>query len=71
MVRQILVVLRSNLTNLTQVPPRTSRKIMVLQVVTQVQIRNVPPTDVVVSLLTLNELVMLSNYMNSRRVRTD
>lgn len=71
MVRQILVVLRSNLTNLTQVPPRTSRKIMVLQVVTQVQIRNVPPTDVVVSLLALNELVMLSNYMNSRRVRTD
>lgn len=71
MVRQILVVFRSNLTNLTQVPPRTSRKIMVLQVVTQVQIRNVPPTDVVVSLLTLYELVMLSNYMNSRRVRTD
>lgn len=71
MIRQIFIVLRSNLSDLSQVPPRTSWKIMVLNMVANVNVGDIPPPYVVITLLSLDEFVMFSDDMNGCGVGPD
>ena len=71
MVRQVFVVLRGNGSNLPQIPPRAGREIMMLSMVPQIDVGNIPPSEVIVRFLTLDELVVLGNDVDGCRVRSD
>ena len=60
MVGQILIVLGGYLSNFLQIPPRAGWKIMVFEVVAQIQIGDIPPPNVVICLLPLYKLVVFS-----------
>lgn len=63
-VRQVFVKFRSNSSDFSQIIPRGIGEIVMLQVISKVKIENVPKTDIVVALLSFNELVMLGDDVN-------
>lgn len=71
MIGQIFIKLRGNFSDFFEVPPRAVREIMVFNMITQHEIRNVPPADIIVSLLTFNELIMFCDNVNGSRVWTN
>lgn len=71
MVGEVFVEFGGYFTDLAEVPPWAGREVVVLDVVTEVYVRNVPPTDVIVRLLPFYELVVLGNYVDCGRVRTN
>ena len=63
MVGQVLIVFGCYLSNFLQIPPRAGGKIMVFRVIPHVQIGDIPPSNVVIGLLPLDELIMLCDDM--------
>lgn len=70
-VGKVLVELRSYGSDLAQVVPRGIGEIVMLQVIPQVQVEEVPKTDIVVGLLALDELIMLRDDVDGGGMRTD
>lgn len=70
-VGQVLVKLRSNCSDLPQIPPRSIREVMVLQMVAQIQVEDVPDADVIVGLLPFDELVVLGDDMDGGGMGSD
>ena len=48
MVGKVLIELRSHLSHLGKVVPRAGWKVMMLNVITYVHVRDVPPADIVI-----------------------
>lgn len=71
MVWQVFVVLGRDLPDLAQIPPRAGGEVVMLEVVAEVDVGDVPPADVVVGLLALDELVVLGDDVDGGGVRTD
>lgn len=71
MVGKVFVEFRGDSSDFSEVVPGGVGEIMVLQVVAKVKVQYVPPSDVVICLLSLDELVVLSYYVDCCRVRTD
>lgn len=71
MVGKIFVVLRGDLSDLSEIPPGAGWKIVVFQVVAQVDVWDVPPADIVIGFLALDEFVMFCDDMNSCWVGAD
>lgn len=69
--RQIFVILWGEGSHLGQIIPRTVREIVMLDMVAQIDVRDVPPSEVVVSLLPRDELVVLGDDVDGGRVGSD
>ena len=70
-VGKVVVVFWSNLSDFFKIPPGTSWEIMVLDMISDIHVRNIPPSNVVISFLSLNEFIVLCDDMDSCRVWSD
>ena len=67
----MLIKFRSCSSDFSQIPPRCSWKIVVLDVISQIDVQNIPWTNVVISFKSFNNFVVFSKDMNSSRVSSD
>lgn len=61
---QVFVKFRSNSSDFSQIIPRGIGEIVMLQVISEIKVENIPKTDIVVGFLSFNELVMLGDDVN-------
>lgn len=71
MVGQVLVELRGGLPDLGEVVPGAGGEIVVLNMVSQVQVEEIPEPKVVISLLSLHNFVVLGDCMSCGGVGPD
>lgn len=71
MIGQVFIKFRRSFSDFFEVPPRAVREIMVLNMIAQHEIRYIPPANIIISLLTFNELIMLCDNVNGGRMRAD
>ena len=71
MMWQILIVFRSHLSYLGKVVPRTGWEVMMFDVIADIHVGNVPQSQVVIGLLSFNELEMFCDDVCCCRMRTN
>lgn len=71
MVGEVLVEFGGSCSDLAEVVPRRVGEVMVLDVVAEVEVEDVPDADVVVGFLSLDELVVLCEDVDGGRMRSD
>lgn len=71
MVGQVFIIFGGDFSYFLEVPPRASGEIMMLDVIAEHEVRNIPPSNIIISLLTFNELVVFCDDVDSSRVRSD
>lgn len=71
MVGEVFIELWGGCSDFAEVVPWGVREIMVLDVVSKVEVEEIPNAYVIVGLLSLDELVVLSNDVDGSRVRAD
>ena len=69
--RKVDIVLWGYFSYFSEIPPRASWEIVVFKMVAKVQVWNVPPSNIIVGFLSLDELVVLSNDVNGGRMRSN
>ena len=68
---QVLVELRRDSSDLPQVVPWGVGKVVVLKMVAQVQVENVPNANIVVGLLSFDKLIVFSDDVDGCWMRAD
>ena len=68
MVGKELIVFWCYLSDFFEIPPRTSREIMMLNVIAKIEIWNIPPANIVIGLLSFDELIVFCDDMDSCRM---
>lgn len=71
MVGQVFIIFGGDFSYLFEVPPRAGGEIMMLDVIAEHEVRDVPPSNIIIGLLTFNELIMFCDDVDSSRVRSD
>ena len=71
MVRQVFIELGCDSSDLPQVVPGRVGEVVVFEVVSEIEVEDVPKANVVVGLLAFDELVVLCDDVNGGRVRAD
>ncbi len=68
MMWQIFIELWCNLTDFPQVVPRSIGEVVVLDMISKIQVEEVPKSKIIIGFLSLNELVMLGYDVDSCRM---
>lgn len=71
MIWKVFIELRGDSSDFSEVVPRCIREIVVLEMVAKIEVEDVPKTDVIICLLSFDELVMFCDDVNSSRMRTN
>lgn len=71
MIWKVFVKFRGDSSDLPEVVPRCIGEIVMLEVVAEIEVEDVPKTNVIVCLLAYDELVVLCDDMDGSWMRTD
>lgn len=71
MMGEVLVKFRCSCTDFAEVIPWGIGEIMVLDVVAEIKVEDVPNAEVIIGFLSLDEFIVLSENVDSCRVRSN
>lgn len=71
MMREVLVKFRCSCADFAEVIPWSIGEIMVLDVVAEIKVEDVPNAEVIIGFLSLDEFIVFSENVNGCRVRSN